>query len=323
VLGHAEDQARYLALADEVRAAFCAEYATPNGRLMSDAVTAYALAIEFALLADPEQRRHAGERLAALVREGGYHIATGFAGTPLVCDALCSVGAYDAAFRLLTRRTCPSWLYPVTMGATTIWERWDSMLPDGTINPGEMTSFNHYALGAVADWLHRTVGGLAPAEPGYRRLDIRPRPGGGLTHAQARHRTPYGMASCAWRIEDGQIAVEVVVPPNTTASVTLPGMEGAALVVGAGEHRWAYAYQARERARPPLSLDSLLDELIDDEAAWRAVREVVARHAGGLAAMLAGGIQGHGGTTLRRLISLQPNAEALRADLEAALGTRD
>ena len=125
------------------------------------------------------------KRLVALVRSSGYHISTGFVGTPLICDALCSVGEYAAAYRLLMQRECPSWLYPVTMGATTIWERWDSLLPDGSVNPGEMTSFNHYALGAVADWLHRTVGGLAPgcarisafrypAAPG-RRSNLRPR----------------------------------------------------------------------------------------------------------------------------------------------------
>ncbi|MCB0241082.1 MAG: alpha-L-rhamnosidase, partial [Anaerolineae bacterium] len=109
------------------------------------------------------QRQLAGKRLAALVRGSGYRISTGFVGTPLVCDALCEAGEYDTAYRLLMQRECPSWLYPVTMGATTIWERWDSMLPDGRVNPGKMTSFNHYALGAVADWLHRTVAGLAPA----------------------------------------------------------------------------------------------------------------------------------------------------------------
>jgi alpha-L-rhamnosidase len=150
---------------------------------MCDAETAYALALAFDLLPTPEQRQRAGDRLAALVQEGGYTIRTGFVGTPLICDALCSTGHHRTAYRLLTQRECPSWLYPVTMGATTIWERWDSMLPDGAINPGEMTSFNHYALGAVADWMQRTIGGLAPAEPGYRRLEIRPRPGGALTHA--------------------------------------------------------------------------------------------------------------------------------------------
>src|SRR5262249_52063220 len=121
VLGRAEDEARYRALANEVRDAFNREYVTPNGRIVSDATTAYALAIEFALLRDAAQRQNAGARLAALVRDSGYHISTGFVGTPLICDALCDVGQYDAAFRLLTQRECPSWLYPVTMGATTIW----------------------------------------------------------------------------------------------------------------------------------------------------------------------------------------------------------
>ena len=122
----------------------------------------YALAIVFGLL-DENRTAQAGDRLAALVAEGGYHIQTGFAGTPFVTDALTLTGHLDDAYRLLLQTECPSWLYPVTMDATTIWERWDSMLPDGTINPGEMTSFNHYALGAVADWMHRTIGGIAPA----------------------------------------------------------------------------------------------------------------------------------------------------------------
>src|SRR5437867_11461966 len=145
----------------------------------------------------------------------------------------------------------PSWLYPVTMGATTIWERWDSMLPDGSINPGEMTSFNHYALGAVADWLHRVVGGIAPAEPGYRRIEVRPVPGGGLTHARARHHTPYGPAECSWQIIDGEIQVEVQVPPNTTASVILPGVVGSdgSTTVGAGKHHWSYPFDEGLGAR--------------------------------------------------------------------------
>ncbi len=247
VLGNSEEEAYYLALADEVRAAFAAEYLSPEGVLRGDSTTGYALALQFGLLTDPAQRQQAGERLADLVREGDYRISTGFVGTPLVCDALCSVGAWDTAFRLLTERECPSWLYPVTMGATTIWERWDSMLPDGSINPGEMTSFNHYALGAVADWLHRSVAGLAPGAPGYRHLDIRPRPGGELRHAQARHKTPYGMASSSWRIEGDQVEVEVVIPPNSTATVHLPESDEGPIQVGSGVHRWAYQGRPSER----------------------------------------------------------------------------
>ena len=163
----------------------------------------YALAITFGLL-DDEDRTLAGERLAKLVADGGYRIQTGFAGTPFVTDALTSTGHLDDAYRLLLQTECPSWLYPVTMGATTIWERWDSMLPDGTINPGQMTSFNHYALGAVADWMHRVIGGIAPLEPGYSQVLIAPQPGGGLTWARASLDTRHGPVAVSWRQDAGR-----------------------------------------------------------------------------------------------------------------------
>jgi alpha-L-rhamnosidase len=183
---------------------------------------------------------------------------------------LCNTGDYDAAYRLLMQRECPSWLYPVTMGATTIWERWDSLLPDGSVNSGEMTSFNHYALGAVADWLHRTVGGLAPAQPGYRQIAVQPRPGSGLTHASARHRTPFGVAECTWKIQNGEIEVRAIVPPNTTALVSLPGREEHLIEVPSGMYTWSYGYQD-PNARQPLSLDNTIGEIIDESEAWAAV----------------------------------------------------
>ncbi|MEO3805359.1 glycoside hydrolase family 78 protein [Nonomuraea sp. B1E8] len=223
LLGHDADAARYAGLAGQVRTAFRHEFVTPSGRLACDTQTAYALALTVDLFDGPEQRERAGRRLVELVAGDEHRIGTGFVGTPLICDALCSVGAYDTAYRLLTQRNRPSWLYPVTMGATTIWERWDSMLPDGSVNPGEMTSFNHYALGAVADWMHRTVAGLAPAEPGYRRISVRPRPGGGLTHARAAHHTPYGEAEVSWRRDGERLTVAVRVPQSTVAIVDLPG----------------------------------------------------------------------------------------------------
>jgi alpha-L-rhamnosidase len=225
VLGRGEDADRYDRLADAVRAAFLDRFHAGGGRLVEETQTAYALALRFRLLEDDGERAEAGRRLADLVAAHGHRIGTGFLGTPLVCDALADTGHVDTAYRLLTQRSCPSWLYQVDMGATTVWERWDSMLPDGSVNPGEMTSFNHYALGAIADWMHRTVAGLAPAEPGYRRLLVRPRPGGGLTWARAEHETPYGRAEAGWRVDGGSLTVDLLVPPGVTASVDVPGAE--------------------------------------------------------------------------------------------------
>jgi alpha-L-rhamnosidase len=157
------------------------------------------------------------------VHEAGNRIATGFVGTPLVSDALSAGGQVSTAYDLILERECPSWLYQVEQGATTVWERWDSLLPDGTVNPGQMTSFNHYALGAVADWMHRVIGGLAPDAPGYRRIRFAPRPGGGLTSASARQLTAYGEAAISWRIADGHLHVEVVVPVGAAAVLDLDG----------------------------------------------------------------------------------------------------
>ncbi len=241
VLGRDADRTRYEQLADRVVEAFNEEFVTATGRLASDAQTAYALALQFDLLATEAQRVRAGHRLAELVRQEGYCIGTGFVGTPLVCDALVDAGHVDEAYHLLLQERCPSWLYPVSMGATSVWERWDSMLPDGSINPGDMTSFNHYALGAVADFLHRVVAGLAPAEPGYRKLLIRPRPGGGLTDAEATLRTPYGDARVRWHRPGDRLVVDIVVPVGSTARVELPGRE--IVEVGSGAHQFECEYR--------------------------------------------------------------------------------
>ncbi|MFK3835816.1 family 78 glycoside hydrolase catalytic domain [Microbacterium sp. NPDC087868] len=221
-LGETADAAHYTALAAEAKAAFIGAYVGDDGRMTSDAQTAYALALEFDLLPD-ELRAPAAARLAALVHAGGNRIGTGFVGTPLVTDALSANGQLDAAYDLLLEKECPSWLYQVGMGATTVWERWDSMRPDGSVNPGSMTSFNHYALGAVVDWMHRVVAGLAADAPGYRRIRVAPRPGGGLTSAAARHRTPFGEAAVSWRIDAGVLHVTAELPVGTTGVLALPG----------------------------------------------------------------------------------------------------
>jgi len=242
ILGHADDAGYFSALADRVRSAFGKHYVGEDGRITSDCATVYALAIEFDLLDDTDRQR-AGDRLAELARANAYRVSTGFAGTPFVTGALSSTGHLDDAYRLLLERECPSWLYPVTMGATTVWERWDSMLPDGTINPGEMTSFNHYALGAVADWMHRTIGGIAPLAPAYAKVLVEPRPGGGLTWARAGLDTRHGRIETSWSLEGHAFTLEVTVPEGVTAMVRLPGADAASAVeVGAGTHRYAATF---------------------------------------------------------------------------------
>jgi alpha-L-rhamnosidase len=267
-VGDADVAEKYARLAGEVRQAFAHEYVTPAGRVLSDAPTVYALALEWALLPSEDQRHHAGDRLADLVRSSGFRIGTGFVGTPLITDALTSSGHLDVAYRLLLQTGSPSWLYAVTMGATTVWERWDSMLPDGTINPGQMTSFNHYAFGAVADWLHRTVAGLAPAAPGYRALLIRPAPARGLTSASARHRTPYGDAEVSWERSDGRLRLRVVVPVGAAATVHVPGQAGP-VRVGHGAHAWQVADPAAVDRAP--AAGATVRDVLDHEQTWRQV----------------------------------------------------
>lgn len=316
ILGRAAEQQRYAALAQKARSAFAREYITPVGRMMCDAETAYALALAFDLLPTPEQRQHAGDRLAELVRDSGYHIRTGFVGTPLICDALCQTGHYQAAFRLLGQRECPSWLYPVSMGATTIWERWDSMLPDGSVNPGEMTSFNHYALGAVADWMQRTLGGISLLEPGYRLSQISPRPGTGLTHTHCRHLTPYGLLEAAWKIEAGNFILDVVVPANTRARVILPGSD-TPVEVGSGAWHWCVTYVDPD-ARGPFTLEDTLGDILYDPAAREALLGTLAQFEGmGLAFAL---LENERHLTLRQLLGMAPNTDQISALLADALG---
>lgn len=230
ILGRPDEAAEFAELAAVLRSSFHDAYVHEE-RILSDCTTVYSLAIVFGLL-DEAQREWAGKRLAELVLESGSRISTGFAGTPFITDALSSTGHVDVAYSLLLQRECPSWLYPVTMGATTIWERWDSMLPDGTINPGEMTSFNHYALGAVADWMHRVLGGLSALEPGYGRILIAPLPGGGLTWAETSLVTPHGRAAVRWDLEDAKIRIVATVPEGTTALVRVAGSTDIELTAG-------------------------------------------------------------------------------------------
>lgn len=315
LLGREDAHQRYAEIASKAKAAFANEYITPAGRMMNDAETAYAMAIMFDLFDSPEQRQRAGDRLAELVRGSGYQIRTGFVGTPLICDALCATGHHAFAYRLLKQEECPSWLYPVTMGATTIWERWDSMLPDGSINPGEMTSFNHYALGAVADWMQRTIGGIELAESGYHTIRFAPRPGGKLTHCHTRLQTPYGMAECSWQIADGLFEMSVTVPPNVRGVVTLPGQEET-IAIGSGQWQWSAPYTDAD-ARGPYTVDDCIGDILSEKNGRATIIDALDRL--NAPHFLRGMLFRDGNAPLRRALMRMPD-EAI-ATMNEALAT--
>jgi alpha-L-rhamnosidase len=324
VLGKDDDAAHFTALAERVRAAFRHEYVTGAGRIVNESATAYGLAITFDLL-DDDQKAKAGDRLAELVAKAGFRISTGFAGTPLLTDALSSTGHLQEAYLLLMQKECPSFLYPVTMGATTIWERWDAILPDGTLNSTGMTSLNHYALGAVTDWLHRVVGGLQRTEPGWRRLRIAPQPGCGITSARTAHDTVLGRAEVSWRIDGDEMAVDITVPEGAEATVVLPLHPADAVEeVGPGGHSWRYPLPDSLGDRLVYTMDTPLKTLANDPAIWPAITAVFAKHLPGIP--IDGSAPEAAAMSLAVVLQYIPGVPAgLEDDLRAALtpeGTR-
>jgi len=222
VLGRGDEAAEYRARFRAMREAFNREFVSRTGRVGENTQTAYALAIAFDLLPDSLVAAAAG-RLARDVEAREHHLTTGFLGTPHILHVLGATGHVGLAFALLTQRTYPSWLYPITRGATTMWERWDGIRPDSSFEDPGMNSFNHYAFGAVGDWMYQNIGGIDvdPAAPGYRRSRIAPRPGAGLTSARASLETVYGTLSSAWRLNQQGFELDVTIPANTSAEITL------------------------------------------------------------------------------------------------------
>jgi len=223
VLGKQDDVTKYSALLKNVKDAFMKEYMTANGRLVSSTQTAYVLALNFDML--PENlRSYAAEKLVENIKSYGNHLTTGFLGTPYLCHVLTRFGYDDVAYTLLLQETYPSWLYPVKMGATTIWERWDGIKPDGTFQTPGMNSFNHYAYGAIGDWMYRVVTGIDTEEsaPGYKSIVIKPHLDNRLTQASSEFKTGYGIVKSSWKTSDTQNTFEFIVPSNTRAVVSIP-----------------------------------------------------------------------------------------------------
>lgn len=223
ILGKKDDETKYADLLEKVKAAFVKNFMSGSGALLSNTQTAYVLALQFDLLPE-EFRQQAAERLAANIAAYGNHLSTGFLGTPYLCHVLSRFGYHDLAYTLLMQESYPSWLYPVKMGATTIWERWDGIKPDGSFQSKDMNSFNHYSYGAIGDWMYRNVAGISQREGfgGYKEFEISVRPGGGLTFASAGLETVYGKIISSWKLSDKSMTLQVEVPVNTTAHIRFP-----------------------------------------------------------------------------------------------------
>lgn len=223
VLGKQDDVNYYTNLLAKIKEAYLKEYVTPNGLISSDTQTAYVLALQFDML--PENlRQQAAARLVSNIRRYNNHLTTGFLGTPYLCHVLSRFGYPNVAYRLLLQDTYPSWLYPVKMGATTIWERWDGIKPDSTFETPTMNSYNHYAYGAIGDWMYRVITGIDTKTdaPGYKQIVIKPTIGGGLLNANADYETSYGKITSHWKLENNNLLMDVDIPANTTAIIYIP-----------------------------------------------------------------------------------------------------
>ena len=241
ILGEKEDAKYYKELSEKVADAYVSVFTDGNGKLKQEFQTAYVLPLQFKMFPE-EVMPKALKNLRELVKKNDYCIGTGFPGTPYILFALADNGDEETAFKMLTNTKCPSWLYEVKAGATTIWERYDALKEDGSNNfggedgTGGMISFNHYAFGAVGDFLYRRVAGIEPIKAGYKRFRVKPLLGGELTYANAQVNTPYGKITSDWKIENGAFTLKVTVPASTMCEVTLP--DGQITSIGSGEYEF-------------------------------------------------------------------------------------
>ncbi len=220
-LGKTDDAKMYSDLFDKIKEVFINEYVTKAGRVGTNSQTSYILALKFNLLPD-NLRENAARFLADDIKSRRNHLSTGFLGTPYLCHVLSDNGYTDVAYDLLLQESYPSWLYPVKMGATTIWERWDGEKTDSTFQDPGMNSFNHYAYGAIGDWMYRVSAGIETMGPGYKHIIIQPHPTKKLTYSRASFESPYGKIASGWERKEGKLIVKVSIPVNTTATIILP-----------------------------------------------------------------------------------------------------
>ena len=257
VLGKTAETKKYADLAKRVRKAFRDEFVSPNGRVASETQTAQLITLYMDMV-EPDQRETVAGHLAHRMKFDKYKLTTGFLGTPYLCPMLSANGLNEYAYELLLQTAFPSWLFMVERGATTMWERWNSINENGDFGPVSMNSLNHYAYGSIAEWMYRYVGGINPVEcaPGYKKALLRPMPNDKLSHANTRLDTVHGTIKSNWAINDGELTVEFEIPFNVKAEIELPCAAGASILENGkpisetqferGSGIWKYTYKPDE-----------------------------------------------------------------------------
>ena len=235
VLGEEADAAYYADMAEKIRAAFRKEYFTSTGRCAIPTQTALALALQFDLVPD-EYRDRCVQMLREKLQSRGMHLDTGFVGTPLLCPALSRHGFHLDAVTLLLQEDYPSWLYEVKMGATTIWERWNSVMPDGLVSDTGMNSMNHYAYGSVLEWMYRDLAGVNPVweGAGFKQVRIAPKPDDRLDFVECAYDSAAGRYEASWKREADGVHCRVTVPFDCEAEFVRP--DGVTEILCAGTH---------------------------------------------------------------------------------------
>ncbi len=302
VLGYEAEEAEYGRLQEEIIDAMNREFVTETGRLVSETQTACVVMLHFGI-AKPEYRKRILETLETNINAHHGHLTTGFVGTPYLCHCLSENGLHDLAGQVFMKEDFPGWLYAVKKGATTIWERWNSVLPDGSFDASGMNSLNHYAYGSIGSWLYEKVAGIGCMEPGYRKVRIQPMLTKGLTQVSASYESVYGTIQSAWSCRDGKICVDVRIPENTTAVIRLPEKEEE-ISVGSGSYHYEYETDTHLEF-DKYTMDSTLGELAGEELGRKMLEEA---EPGMLDSPL---IQFAFGMTISELIAQSPGAKPL------------
>jgi alpha-L-rhamnosidase len=264
ILGYEEDYKKYSLLYLKIVDAFNDEYITKTGRLVSETQTGCVLALHFNL-ARVEFKDRIVKTLEKNLAAHKNHLVTGFVGTPYISHVLSDYGLHEIAGKLILQEDFPSWLYAVKKGATTIWERWNSMLADGSFDESGMNSFNHYAYGSIGDWLYQKVAGIQLIEPGYKKIKIAPKFVKGITFAKATFDSMYGLIASSWVCENGRIIIDVTIPANTTAILELPEWNDT-IEVGSGSYHYEYD-TALDLRISKYSMESTLGQILENPLA--------------------------------------------------------